>query len=93
MPYIGEDKRWRAREDAYSLAQAEEVKADPARLEAARKEAQKMVEEEQERLKGMRKAAGQKVSLSKPSSNAASPMHSVKSPPNGPNDFNVFKKI
>ena len=53
-----EDLKWQGRSDARTLAEAEAIKADKARLENAKKEAKSMVEEREKELNGMRKVAG-----------------------------------
>ena len=54
-----EDLKWRAREDARSLARAEEIKADKERLTLARVHAHELLNEESERMSGLKKVAGQ----------------------------------
>lgn len=55
-----EDLKWRARSDARTLAEAEEIKADRQRMALAQKEARNMVEEKQSELRGISKVAGSK---------------------------------
>lgn len=50
-----DEKRWRRRDDARILAQAEEIKADKERLGEARRGAKEILAEEAERLKGLSK--------------------------------------
>ena len=52
-----EDKKWQRREDARTLARAEEIKADKERLKNAHIGAKEILEEEAERLKGLSKVA------------------------------------
>lgn len=52
---------WEIRDDARSLARAEEIKADPQRYKEAVTMAKKMIADEQKQLRGMKKVAGQKV--------------------------------
>ena len=52
-----EEARWRRRDDARILAQAEEIKADKDRLREAHKGAQEILEEEAQRLRGLSKIA------------------------------------
>ena len=52
-----EEAKWRRREDARILAQAEEIKADKERLREAHKGAQEILEEEASRLRGLSKIA------------------------------------
>lgn len=56
-----EDLKWRARSDARTLAEAEEIKADRQRMALAQKEAKSMVEERQSELKNMSKVAGKQI--------------------------------
>lgn len=56
-----QDKKWQAQDDARTLAQANEVKADTTRLKAAVKEAKVMVKDEQKRLTSISKVAKVKV--------------------------------
>ena len=53
-----EDLKWQGRSDARTLAEAEAIKADKARLENAKKEAKSMIAEREKELNGMRKVAG-----------------------------------
>ena len=53
-----EDLKWQGRSDARTLAEAEAIKADKARLENAKKEAKSMTAEREKELNGMRKVAG-----------------------------------
>jgi hypothetical protein len=64
MPQIREktEAEWQAEDDARSLAQAEEIKADKPRLDKAQDAAKRMADEEAERAKAMRKVAGRKKS-------------------------------
>lgn len=57
MPTLMPDKDWEACEDARTLARAEEIMKDPARLSKAAKEAGKMVDEHAEKLKSLKKIA------------------------------------
>lgn len=52
-----EEAKWRRRDDARILAQAEEIKADKNRLREAHKGAQEILEEEASRLRGLSKIA------------------------------------
>jgi len=51
------DKEWRARDDADTLARAEEIKDDEARLATAKAAATKMAEDKAEEAEAMRKVA------------------------------------
>ena len=53
-----EDLKWQGRSDARTLAEAEAIKADKARMENAKKEAKIMIAEREKELNGMRKVAG-----------------------------------
>ena len=53
-----EDLKWQGRSDARTLAEAEAIKSDKARLENAKKEAKSMIAEREKELNGMRKVAG-----------------------------------
>jgi hypothetical protein len=55
-----EEKRWRAEEDARTLAEAEMIKKDSARLKSAQQAAAKMAKEAADRAAGMRKVASKK---------------------------------
>ena len=52
------DKEWQARMDAETLVTAEQIKADKARLAAAQREADKMVEAKREEAAAMSRVAG-----------------------------------
>ena len=52
---------WRARDDATTLARAEKIKSDPGRLEKARLQAAKLLEEEKRDISNLRKVAGGKM--------------------------------
>jgi membrane protein involved in colicin uptake len=92
------EAEWQAEDDARSLAQAEEIKADKARLDKAQSAAKRMADEEAERAKAMRKVAGRKKS--QPSGGGGSkrkPMSTRlnEAPVQGApgNSFNVFEKV
>lgn len=51
---------WEIREDARTLARAEEIKADRARMKEAQQMAQQMADEDIKRVSGMLKVAGRK---------------------------------
>jgi hypothetical protein len=59
------EKEWQAQDDAYTLARAEEIKADENRLSAAKEQAGKMLAKEQEELAALRKVAGKGRSTGK----------------------------
>ena len=52
-----EDKKWRAQDDARTLAEAQSIKKDPARMKAAVQEAKKMADDEAARAQSLRKVA------------------------------------
>lgn len=56
-----EELRWRARDDARTLARAEEIKSDPERMKLARQGANEILKEEVDRLKGLSKVVGKKT--------------------------------
>ena len=60
-PISAEDKRWRAEADAHTLAEAEAIKRDPARLKAAQKAAKTMAKEAEDKALGMRTVASSKA--------------------------------
>ncbi len=51
------DKKWQAEDDARSLVRAEEIKSDPARMAAARKQAAAQVVERKKDLAATQKVA------------------------------------
>lgn len=55
-----EERRWRARDDARTLAAAESIRSDSERLKAASQAANEMLAEEAERLKGLSHVATSK---------------------------------
>lgn len=61
-----EDRRWMRRDDARTLANAEEIKADKERYKQAKIGAREILDEENRRLDGMAKVAGQKVHYVQP---------------------------
>lgn len=56
-----EELRWEARDDARTLARAEEIKADKDRHARAIAGAREIAKEEVERAKGIMKVAGEKL--------------------------------
>jgi hypothetical protein len=52
-----EDKAWRARDDARTLADSRVILKDPARLKAAAKEADKMAKDSLDQAKAMKSVA------------------------------------
>jgi hypothetical protein len=55
-----DERKWQAENDARTLAEAEQIKEDKTRLEAAQSAAKRMLEEEEERTRAMRKVARKK---------------------------------
>jgi len=53
-----EEKRWKAENDAHTLAEAETIKADKSRLSAARKVAETQATEMRDRANAMSRIAG-----------------------------------
>jgi hypothetical protein len=51
------EKKWQADNDAHTLAQAEEIKADQKRMNAAAKAAQSMVDESVKKTNNLKKIA------------------------------------
>ena len=56
-----DELRWEARDDARTLARAEEIKADKERLSRAKEGAKEILKEEADRLKGLSKIATNKT--------------------------------
>jgi hypothetical protein len=79
-----DEKRWRAEDDARTLAQAEQIKADRERLQSAKDAAARLLAEEEERIRGMRK-----IARSSSSATSKKPTSTAK-PSNG---FNTFERI
>lgn len=91
------DKEWRARWDAQTLSEAEVIKADQARLDAAKTAATKLADE-----KGKEKVAMDKVARTggkgKPANTATGTGKPEFSPPRGgtgkkATNYNVFQKL
>lgn len=81
-----DEKRWQAEDDARAMAQAEEVKADKARLDAAQQAAKRMADEETKRAQAMRKVAGRKSEKSGRASGSATNTRPLK------NEFGEFER-
>ena len=60
-PVDAEELKWRRRDDAYTLARAEQIKADKERYQGAILGAKEIANEELERVKGIAKVAGMKT--------------------------------
>ena len=71
-----EDLKWRRREDARVLAKAEQIKADKERYKGAIIGAKEIAKEELEKIRGISRIAGTKVSKSK-DDNFTQPEHFV----------------
>jgi hypothetical protein len=69
---IDSEAKWQAKDDAYTLSQAEAIKSDPQRLEDARKAAKEMLEEKQKEMNGLKKITGQRIT-SRPQLNTSKP--------------------
>lgn len=54
---MANEKEWRAKDDARTLAQAQAIKADKARMAACAKMAKTMVDEKAAELKGLKAVA------------------------------------
>lgn len=78
------EAEWQAEDDARTLAQAEVIKQDKARLEKAQSAAEKIAAEERERAKAMAKVAGKKSSK---------PSEGIKQKSGTVGTFNTFKRI
>ncbi len=57
MTAMSEDKKWQAESDVRTLAEAETIKKDAARLKAAGKAAESMKEKKMDEAKAMAKIA------------------------------------
>ena len=66
MIMSAEDLKWQRREDARTLARAEEIIADKERYNNAKIGAREILQEEQNRLKGLNKVAGKRVKTETP---------------------------
>lgn len=61
-PVDPEELKWQRRDDARTLARAEEIKADKERYDGAKIGAKEILAEETARLNGLNKVAGRKPS-------------------------------
>ena len=69
-PVDPEELKWQRRDDARTLARAEEIKADKERYDGAKIGAKEILAEETARLNGLNKVAGRKpVRTSQPEEN------------------------
>jgi len=55
-----EDRKWRAESDAYALMEAEAIRADKSRMNAALKEAKKLAVKKEKEVKAIKKVANKK---------------------------------
>ena len=58
MVMTAEDKKWQAKEDAYTLIRAGEIEADNRRKNAAKREVKAIAKEKEKELKAVKKIAG-----------------------------------
>ena len=91
------EKEWQARCDAQTLGEAEVIKADKARHDAAQTAAAKLAAEKGEEKKAMVKVAGRKTAPN-PKKAAGSMPQGSKAPPSAgtagrTSAFNVFEKL
>lgn len=82
-----EEKRWRAQEDARTLAEAENIKLDDKRMSAAKDAAKRIAEEEMDRAKAMNKVASGKLAGTGTTKKKTTSKQKPK------NTHNVFKKV
>lgn len=91
-PITADEKRWRAEDDAYTLATANQIRSDPDRLNAAQEAAKRMAEEERDKANAMGKVA--KGAQSRPNTTQVPRKPDVVGPAKrGGGGFNVFKKV
>lgn len=76
-----EELKWQGRDDARTLARAEEIKKDKERLSNAQKEAKIILEEKAKELQGLSKVAGKR---------APKAVNETKETRNNTFDFNSF---
>ena len=89
-----DEKRWRAEEDARTLAEARVIADDPGRLVGAKRAALRMAEEEKDRASAMNSVA--KIKPNSPIRDGAKKEGAPKRkrrPRTNPNPHNVFSKI
>jgi hypothetical protein len=60
-PVAFDDKKWREEDDARTLAEAAAIRSDKARMKGAKSGAQRMVDEQNAKLKGLKSVAKSKV--------------------------------
>lgn len=61
-PISADEKRWRAENDAYTLAEAQTISKDPIRMKAATEAAARMAEEQRKKANAMSSVAKKKGS-------------------------------
>lgn len=61
-----DEARWRAEEDARTLARAEEIKSDPTRVKNASVAAQELLRSREEEISGLRKVASKQAPKNTP---------------------------
>lgn len=66
---------WEIREDARTLARAEEIKADKERMKDATQMAQQLADEEIKRMSGLMKVAGRKQPRQKSTAGGTQPFN------------------
>lgn len=88
-----DERRWRAESDARTLAEANVIKTDKSRLEAATTAAQRMAEQTREEAAAMSKVARQKSRQTSEKSPSRVRKQSGTNSGLKQNQFNVFKKI
>lgn len=64
-----QERKWREEDDARTLAEAETIKADKARLQGAQSAAKRLVNEQADRTRSLQKVAGKRVQPERPRSN------------------------
>lgn len=95
------EKEWQARDDAFALARAEEIKIDGVRLKAAKEAAKKIAEEREKETIAINRVAQDKRSLKQKETAQKSPANNgnrINSQDDNankvvPSDFNVFRRI
>ena len=95
IPISADEKRWRAQDDAHTLAQARVIQQDPDRLAAAKVEAQRMADEQAEQAAAMRnvaKSGGRTRAGASTSTPGRKPDVASETQPGG-GKFNVFKRV
>jgi len=89
-----QEKEWRAKDDARTLATAEVVRNDPTRLSAAKVAAKQMAEDEKEEARAMTRVANmRRTNTLSSSSDGDGEKKSKRAKPKPKNPHNVFNKI